>query len=165
MGLALLGAAAAPAAAATWEYSNNGKGNHYLMATFARGSATFACNGQKVIGFFSLPATAVGEDFKRAKLVYSVARIDGDEDGNGTYVWFSGKPDTDDGDFNSNLESSQPLLIKLLRDMQGAATEIAFGVSLDNPAKGRFKAGPFLHLDVDGIGDAVGQLFEACKIK
>lgn len=154
---------AAPAGAATWEYSTNGKGNHYLVVLANPYSVTFACNGKKIIGFFSVPLSELGEEFKRAKVAYTIARVDGREDGSGRYAWFSGKTDVSNTDVNFNMDSGAQV-IKLLRDINAAESNLSIGVSLENPAKGRFATRHSALFGVDGAAEAIPEIFEACNI-
>jgi hypothetical protein len=160
-------AVAEPAPAATWEYSNNGKGNHYLLATdVADGaySVTFACNGTKVIGFFTIAEALLPSELKRAKVVYAVTRIDGDAVGSGRYAWLAGTPQLSDKDFDVYLPSGKPV-INLLRDLQSAETELAISVTADNPAKGQFQTEYAFAFDADGAADGVSALFQACNVR
>jgi hypothetical protein len=158
-----IGMTAAPAAAATWEYSNNGKGNHYLLTSLGPFSATFACNGAKVIAFFSMPLADLEPEYQRAKSVRAVTRIDGDATGNGRYAWFSSSAKADDTELTVYLPDGKPV-VSLLRDLQAAEREFSFSLTMDNPAKGRFQTTHAYAFDADGADTAVSQLFEACDI-
>lgn len=169
--LAFVAALSVPALAATgsagdaaWKYSNNGKGNHYVIGLAPPYAVTFACKGQKVIAFFSAPAAAVDDKFKHAKLAYSIARVDADEAGNGGYAWFSSSVDVDDEDVTFNL-NSVPQIVKLMQDISRAEKEVAFAATLDNPAKGRFATQHAVTFDVEGAGAAFPQIFEACGLR
>jgi hypothetical protein len=159
-----IGVFSVPAGAVTWEYSNNGKGNHYLMAAAGKFFATFACNGTKVIAFFSVPLSEVGTELEQAKTVFTVTRIDGDATGNGNYAWFSTTAKADKGELTVYLPDGKPV-IGLLRDLHKSEREFSFNLTTDNPAKGRFRAAHAYTFDADGADSGVSELFEACKIK